>query len=977
MDEPVSGGTILIYDGLDLIQTEPNHNFYNGTFSVQLNPLVTKLLASRDLRVEVMANPSGSMAPGSSATLMAELHHFNPDSQVLFINPVTTVISAYRKVKPTASLDEASRKVADTLGVASAASVACQSSHSSDFNNGAFISESQSQGGFDALVHAVAQNAARGEGSSFISKAMAGSADLPDFKKLFLALANDLAKQALTTVPFGTAFAGWVLDQVFSAPSQTTADKDMIAPQLKKIGQQLDNILAGISDLSAQIADFEASIKNAVKLSAYQQQAQDIQTSINSLCNIEGQVTFLADADPNEDHTSYAENVQTEIQDDVSKNLLDIWSGLEGNDSLAVPGLINRWSDLVGPGPGYPIFTNSAYLTTAAPNWEYYLGAETVGFNLQLELAHVLLKKEPSLAGEIIKSAMANFNNHTDTEERRIAHDREIGGTNTTGLFAAVVQPSGFNAWTIDTRSGLMWMLRSSCKGADCQFAAYDKDGGWGSDISLAPAFISDLTASLFNQFPNLLLNFQWPSRDQWASLIDNPPKPGTKPVDWLNSMGFGLDQFTNLSYWTSDVARQSPGKPMLFPDWANWLVDLRVVDPNGGQFWWQINGTSNPQGIANLLLASGAPLANPNQLLYRSMQDALSVNSFAAGPSMTVARYGATATLLPNGKVLIAGGGNGGGVLRSTELYDPLTNSFVSSPPMNAEHASATATLLPNGKVLIAGGDNSRNIVDSTELYDPATNSFAASSPSMNSARRGATATLLPNGKVLIAGGCCDIHNDTALNSTELYDPATNSFAASTPSMNSARVEATATLLPNGKVLIAGGHNYKDDVIADVFNSTELYDPATNSFATSATPSMSVPRYGATATWLPNGKVLIAGGTDSNGAWSSTELYDPATNKFTASASMNAAREFATATLLSNGNVLIANGYGKSGALSTTETYDPDTNTFAAAATTPSMSAARVYATVTLLPNSIVLVAGGGGFSSGDGLSSTELYTQ
>ena len=134
-----------------------------------------------------------------------------------------------------------------------------------------------------------------------------------------------------------------------------------------------------------------------------------------------------------------------------------------------------------------------------------------------------------------------------------------------------------------------------------------------------------------------------------------------------------------------------------------------------------------------------------------------------------------------------------------------PSVNTFAATTPsMNTGRAQATATLLPNGKVLITGGNSGfNNYLSSTELYDPVTNTFAASTPVMKTARYGATATLLPNGKVLIAGG---YNGANVVSSTDLYDPATNTFAASTPSMNAAREIATATLLPKGKVLIDGG---------------------------------------------------------------------------------------------------------------------------------------------------------------------------
>ena len=354
-----------------------------------------------------------------------------------------------------------------------------------------------------------------------------------------------------------------------------------------------------------------------------------------------------------------------------------------------------------------------------------------------------------------------------------------------------------------------------------------------------------------------------------------------------------------------------------------------------------------------------------------------------AITPVMNTAREISTATLLPNGKVLIAGGFGNAGALSSTELYDQVTNTFAapaSTPVMNTARGGATATLLDNGKVLIAGGSDSTTNLSSTELYDPATNTFAASAstPVMNSPRVNATATLLPNGKVLIAG--------TGDSSTELYDPATNTFAppASTAVMNTARFAATATLLPNGKVLIAGGETNGSPLS---LSSTELYDSATNTFAPSnSTAVMNSGREAATATLLTNGLVLIAGGQLAfEAVLNSTELYDPAGNTFAPSNStvMGGARVGATATLLLDGKVLIAGGQNLVGphlynSVRSTDLYDPDTNTFAAS--TPMMNTARDRATATLLGNGKVLIAGGqssvGAPPNTTVLSSTELYS-
>jgi N-acetylneuraminic acid mutarotase len=170
---------------------------------------------------------------------------------------------------------------------------------------------------------------------------------------------------------------------------------------------------------------------------------------------------------------------------------------------------------------------------------------------------------------------------------------------------------------------------------------------------------------------------------------------------------------------------------------------------------------------------------------------------------------------------VLVAGGTNNtSGVLNSAELFNPATGKWTSTGSMNTARSGHTATLLQNGQVLVAGGDS----FGTAERYNPATGTWTATS-SMNTARSGNTATLLGNGKVLAAGGFVGVYPvDHSLSSAELYDPATGVWTT-TGSMNTSRGFHTATLLPNGQVVVAGGFSGSGRTFTLLTNA-ELYMP-------------------------------------------------------------------------------------------------------------------------------------------------------
>jgi hypothetical protein len=316
---------------------------------------------------------------------------------------------------------------------------------------------------------------------------------------------------------------------------------------------------------------------------------------------------------------------------------------------------------------------------------------------------------------------------------------------------------------------------------------------------------------------------------------------------------------------------------------------------------------------------------------------------------SMVVGRYLHTATLLNNGKVLIAGGLDGSGTaLASGELYDPTSGTFAMTGSMTTTRYRHTATLLNNGTVLITGGENNGSgppsPLASAELYDPSTETFTATG-SLSTSRYDDSATALSNGEVLIAGGISS--GNTFLASAELYSPSTGTFTA-TGNMNNAREEHTATLLNNGKVLVAGGANGGAGIV-----SAELYDPATGSFT--STGSMNAGRFEHTATLLNSGKVLVAGGTGTVhfDPLASAELYEPTTGTFSFTGDMSVAVESRRATLLNDGTVLIT---GERPALGPgAEIYDSNSGTFTAISGVDTF-----WHTATLLNDGDVLIAGG-----------------
>jgi hypothetical protein len=310
---------------------------------------------------------------------------------------------------------------------------------------------------------------------------------------------------------------------------------------------------------------------------------------------------------------------------------------------------------------------------------------------------------------------------------------------------------------------------------------------------------------------------------------------------------------------------------------------------------------------------------------------------------AMIAARFDHAAVLLPTGHVFIVGGIERNGVMQpSAELFDPATGRFtITGRPLTQHGWGVTATLLRDGKVLVAGGStgcDSPCYTASAELYDPATGTFAPTGK-LTVPRAQARAVLLRNGDVLYVGGTAVTESNPVL-TAELYQPSTGTFTLIGPTHLS---DATQIVLLNdGRALVAGS------------SGADLYDPSTRRLT--ATGAMTVPRSKFGGALLPDGRVLLAGG-QAGGPWgtrvTSTQIYDPRTRRFSSGPDLNEQRSKLSKAVVSlkDGRVLIAGGAEQP------EVYDPHSDVFVP------MGGAKLdgfcFSTATLLDDGRVLLAG------------------
>jgi len=305
------------------------------------------------------------------------------------------------------------------------------------------------------------------------------------------------------------------------------------------------------------------------------------------------------------------------------------------------------------------------------------------------------------------------------------------------------------------------------------------------------------------------------------------------------------------------------------------------------------------------------------------------------------------------------------GVVLASAEVYDPIRSLFAPVASMASKRDGAMSALLPDGRVLIAGGWDGNANLATAEVFDPAINRFTPIG-SMQKPRDHAEAVTLKDGRVLICGGD-RVTDSEPMADAEIYDPKSGHFIP-TGSMKAARSYFKAVLLSNGKVLVAGGFSSGENIL----QSAEIYDPAIGQFH--LVGLMAHVRYKLSAVALADGHALIIGGSDEYPAGKrqdTTELFDPTSERFSAGPTMNQKRYkiHSSVALQPNGNVLVAGGNQRA------EVYDGSAKLFR-----PIESPALdgfLFSTATVLKNGKVLIVGGYGARPTDGaVKSAWLYS-
>ncbi|MBJ7469758.1 MAG: hypothetical protein JHD16_00570 [Solirubrobacteraceae bacterium] len=292
---------------------------------------------------------------------------------------------------------------------------------------------------------------------------------------------------------------------------------------------------------------------------------------------------------------------------------------------------------------------------------------------------------------------------------------------------------------------------------------------------------------------------------------------------------------------------------------------------------------------------------------------------------SMNVARSEFGYARLPDGKVLVAGGATSTGWTGQSELYDPATGAWTPTGAMQTPRIDPGADfqlpVLPDGRVVYAGGYPSVAATTSVEIFNPQTGAWSTAAP-MSQGRSGYAWSILPDGRLLVAGGSLNAGGTAATASVEIYDPQSNTWAAG-PSMATARYNGAFVTLRDGRLMVISGWTS-----TAAPTNAEIYNPQTNTWATVSTP---FGRYAPVAQLLPDGRVIVAGGGSPSTAHAEAWLYNPQTNAWASTGAMPSPRAWASIASRGDGGPLVVSGNDASGMLTSVVRYDHTQGTWAA----------------------------------------------